>query len=205
MTLPRPIIAAAIAVLYAGTASLLAFAFFRRPEPMPWPVVAVAELPVLPLPEAIDDGFRAQVEKCLLPAAGAYGYDLRVTSGFRTAEEQDAVYRQGRTEDGHIVTEVEGGRSLHNFGLAVDLVDRRRGFRIDWERLGRIAAWCGLEQNDEGDQAHFAHRQGLTIEQLAVGYRPAPLALPCAALDARAADAGPLTRDELRDCGAPAF
>jgi len=169
------------------------------------PVVAIAQLPPAPFPTEIDANFLGQVEECLLPVAAAYGYTLRITSGYRSVEEQDQVFQQGRTENGHIVTEVAGGRSLHNFGLAVDVADRWRGYDVDWERLGRIGAYCGLEQNDEGDQAHFTHRGGLSIEELTFGYRPPPLELPCGLLAERAAVGERLTRQDLKDCGAPAF
>ncbi len=172
------------------------------------PPVSAAAAPVItppPLPTEINANFLAQVENCLLPVASAYGYTLRLTSGYRTVEEQDKVFQQGRTENGHIVTEVAGGRSLHNFGLAVDVVDRYRGYDIDWDRLGRIGAYCGLEQNDEGDQAHFTHRAGLTIEQLAAGERPPTLVLPCARLVRAAGSAETLTRADLEACGAPGF
>jgi peptidoglycan LD-endopeptidase CwlK len=50
------------------------------------------------------------------------GYGIRVTQGLRTWEEQDALYQQGRTTPGKIVTNAPPGHSYHNFGLAVDLV-----------------------------------------------------------------------------------
>lgn len=40
----------------------------------------------------------------------------------RTFAEQDALYAQGRTKPGSIVTYAKGGQSYHNFGLAVDIV-----------------------------------------------------------------------------------
>lgn len=197
--------AASAVLLIAMTIALLRVVEWRVAASVRPPVAVVAPLAPLPLPEEIDGNFLDQVETCLLPVAATQGYSLRLTSGYRSKEEQDAVFRQGRTQDGHIVTEVAGGRSLHNFGLAVDVVDQRRGYRIDWYRLGRIAAYCGLEQNDEGDQAHFMHRAGLSIEQLAVGYRPPRLQLPCPRMAERAAAGEPLTRQDLADCDAPAF
>src|ERR1700750_2571387 len=47
---------------------------------------------------------------------------LLVVSGLRTAQEQDALYAQGRTAPGHIVTNAKAGQSMHNYGLAVDVV-----------------------------------------------------------------------------------
>jgi len=49
-------------------------------------------------------------------------FDIEVTAGLRTWAEQDALYAQGRTTPGAIVTHAPGGFSWHNFGLAVDLV-----------------------------------------------------------------------------------
>lgn len=45
----------------------------------------------------------------------------------RTFAEQDALYAQGRTKPGKIVTNAKAGQSIHNYGLAVDfalLVDK---------------------------------------------------------------------------------
>lgn len=54
----------------------------------------------------------------LLAAQGTY---FRVAQGLRTYAEQDALYAQGRTIPGHIVTNAKGGYSNHNFGCAVDV------------------------------------------------------------------------------------
>jgi len=45
---------------------------------------------------------------------------IRVVQGLRTIEEQDALYAQGRTAPGKIVTKAKGGSSFHNYGLALD-------------------------------------------------------------------------------------
>src|SRR5947209_4113201 len=59
---------------------------------------------------------------------------IRVTQGLRTVEEQDALYAQGRTAPGKIVTNCPGGLSYHNFGLAVDCVPSLPGdsYIPDW-------------------------------------------------------------------------
>lgn len=46
---------------------------------------------------------------------------IRVIQGMRSIIYQDALYAQGRTRPGAIVTKAKGGSSLHNYGLAVDL------------------------------------------------------------------------------------
>jgi peptidoglycan L-alanyl-D-glutamate endopeptidase CwlK len=52
----------------------------------------------------------------------AEAIDIRVTQGLRTMEEQEALYAQGRTVAGAVVTNATAGTSWHNFGLAVDVV-----------------------------------------------------------------------------------
>lgn len=64
------------------------------------------------------------------------GIEIRVVQGLRTTAEQDALYAQGRTAPGKIVTNCRGGHSYHNFGLAVDCVPSTQGpdqpYNPDW-------------------------------------------------------------------------
>src|SRR5438105_4239472 len=65
------------------------------------------------------------------------GIVVRVTQGLRSWPQQDALYAQGRTTPGHVVTNAPGGTSWHNFGCAVDLVpdaalDASSNFIPDW-------------------------------------------------------------------------
>lgn len=43
-----------------------------------------------------------------------------ITQGYRTFEESDKLYAQGRTTSGEIVSNAKAGSSLHNYALAVD-------------------------------------------------------------------------------------
>jgi len=158
-----------------------------------------------PMPTDMDPNFLTQVNECFIPTAALYGYTLRISSGFRTIEEQDQIFEQGRTVDGHIVTEATGGKSIHNYGFAVDIVDRWREYDIDWEKLAKIGDYCGLEPSDEGDISHFEHRGGFATADFAVGKRPAPLVLPCVLMDERVKAGEPLTLKDLQNCGAPKF
>lgn len=45
---------------------------------------------------------------------------VRIVQGLRTKEEQDALYAQGRTKEGHIVTNAKFGQSYHCYGVAID-------------------------------------------------------------------------------------
>jgi len=46
----------------------------------------------------------------------------RIAYTLRTIDEQNALYAQGRTKPGKIVTNAKGGESFHNYGLAIDIV-----------------------------------------------------------------------------------
>lgn len=45
---------------------------------------------------------------------------IRIVQGFRTFPEQAALYAQGRTAPGSIVTNSKAGQSYHNYGTAID-------------------------------------------------------------------------------------
>lgn len=45
---------------------------------------------------------------------------IRIVQGLRTIEYQNELYAQGRTKPGKIVTKARGGKSYHNYGLAID-------------------------------------------------------------------------------------
>lgn len=78
------------------------------------------------------------------------GITVEVGQGLRTFIEQDALFAQGRTKPGIIVTRARGGQSNHNFGTAADLVPMVNG-KVDWKNLkpfmaiGAAAKAVGLE------------------------------------------------------------
>ena len=67
-------------------------------------------------------------------------YDFIVLYGHRTVAEQQALYAQGRTKPGQVVTKLDGvkKKSKHNHmpSLAVDIAP----YPIDWNDLGRFKA-----------------------------------------------------------------
>ncbi|OBS12527.1 peptidoglycan L-alanyl-D-glutamate endopeptidase [Elizabethkingia miricola] len=71
---------------------------------------------------------------------------VRIAQGLRTDQEQAALYAQGRTIPGKTVTNAKPGQSIHNYGLAVDIVliiDGRTASwdtKADWDKDG-IADW----------------------------------------------------------------
>lgn len=79
------------------------------------------------------------------------GFYIIVVQGLRTVEEQQALYDQGRTKPGKIVTNAPGGHSWHNMGLAVDCAPEDAEGAIDWnpdhpqwKTMERIGVSLGL-------------------------------------------------------------
>lgn len=69
---------------------------------------------------------RIRAAAAILAAQGTY---LCVIQGYRTWAQQNVDYAQGRTSTphGHIITDARGGQSMHNYGMAVDVVPYLRG------------------------------------------------------------------------------
>jgi peptidoglycan L-alanyl-D-glutamate endopeptidase CwlK len=79
-----------------------------------------------------------------------HGIKLRVTDWLRTFDEQNELYRSGRTKEGRILTYSKGGESWHNFGLAVDVVEIKDGLPLykinkNWLLIGKTAEDFGFE------------------------------------------------------------
>lgn len=110
------------------------------------------------------------------------GVELIFTSTVRDDEAQNALYAQGRTKPGKIVTNAKAGYSWHNYKLAFDVVPIRHGKPVWgtsgedgklWNRIGEIGEECGLEWAGRWktfkETAHFQYTQGLTLAQLRGG------------------------------------
>jgi len=113
-----------------------------------------------------------------IAAASAKGIDLLVTSTYRDAESQDALYAQGRTTPGNIVTRAKAGQSWHNWRCALDVVPLVNGKAIWddqalWKQVGEIGKSCGLEWAGDWktfkEYPHFQYTGGLTMAQLQQG------------------------------------
>ncbi len=91
---------------------------------------------------------------------------LRVTQALRTWQEQAALYAQGRSGTGSIVTNAEPGHSYHQYGLAVDVVPLGLDGQPDWnkshpawQRIIAVGKTLGLTEGAEfrsfPDYPHF--------------------------------------------------
>lgn len=120
--------------------------------------------------------------QAFIAACRAAGIDLLVTSTYRDAESQAALYAQGRTAPGKIVTNAKPGQSWHNWRCALDVVPLRNGKPVWsttgedgklWEQVGKLGESVGLEWAGRWksfrELAHFQNAQGLTLAQLQAG------------------------------------
>lgn len=99
---------------------------------------------------------------------------IRVVQGFRTFAEQDALYAQGRTKPGKIVTYSPAGASYHNWGIAVDFCPfTLDGFALDWHydfsKIRPLAQKYGMTMGldfPSPDSDHFENKYGYNWRDL---------------------------------------
>lgn len=130
--------------------------------------------------------------RALVQKSASNGIRIRVLSGLRTYAEQDALYAQGRSAPGKVVTNARGGHSNHNFGIAFDVGvfegAKYLGDSPKYKAVGVLAMELGLEWGGNWktivDQPHFQLRPdwagGLSEKQM------------LAELRARVADGAPV-------------
>lgn len=105
------------------------------------------------------------------------GIHIVLTQTYRTAVEQQALYDQGRTKAGPIVTHAPPGYSWHEFRRAYDVAiasfqgdaTPKNWYDGPWERVGALGEKCGLEWGGRWkhpDIPHFQHTGGRTLAEL---------------------------------------
>ena len=130
---------------------------------------------------SLDDLLPAVAERVrrFIKAADEAGIDLLVTSTYRDNVSQNALYAQGRTAPGKIVTNAKAGESIHNYRCAVDVVPIVAGKpRWDvkdevWQKIGALGKAQGLEWAGDWkrfkEYPHFQYTGGLNLAQLQQG------------------------------------
>lgn len=119
----------------------------------------------------------------LIKRAYKEGIYVQISSGFRSFADQNALYAQGRTKSGNVVTNARGGYSNHNFGLAIDyfLVSddgSKALWTVDdkWRRVAAIGKELGFSWGGDWksfpDYPHLEMIGGLSTAQLRAGSRP---------------------------------
>ncbi len=115
------------------------------------------------------------------------GIRILLTSGFRSASEQNALYAQGRTTPGNIVTNAKGTDSFHTWSIAVDFEPLdQQGNPIDDPRLYQIviatAKNLGFEAGADWpsfpDKRHLQFTQGHDLAYFKSGHKLVPLNAP---------------------------
>lgn len=104
---------------------------------------------------------------------------VRIAQGLRTFAEQDILYKQRPK-----VTNAKGGDSIHNYGLAIDIVlvidgktaswDVKKDFdkdaQSDWMEVVQVFKKAGYSWGGDWrtfkDMPHFEKTKGLTLQQI---------------------------------------
>ena len=121
---------------------------------------------------------KVRVEK-FIELCDEEGIDLLITSTYRDNESQEALYEQGRTRPGKIVTNAKSGESWHNYRCAIDIVPLVNGkpnwdgSDPIWKKIGELGEQAGLEWAGRWrsfkELAHFQYTGGLTLADLKAG------------------------------------
>jgi peptidoglycan LD-endopeptidase CwlK len=162
---------------------------FREKETKPSKATGIKQDQNVPLPTELHPIVKERSDQ-LVQQAAKKGIVVLITDGFRSVDEQNTIYEQGRTTEGNIVSNAKGGESYHNYGLAIDFAletpsgdviwdrqyDRNDNGKSDWSEVVKIAKSLGFEWGgdwkDFKDYPHFQMDFGLTIADLQNGQRP---------------------------------
>lgn len=106
------------------------------------------------------------------------GIDVAITSTYRSVDEQNALYAQGRTTDGHVITNAKGGQSIHNYRCAMDFCPMTNN-TLNWNdkslftKVGEIGESVGLEWGGRWasflDLPHLQYTLGHTWQEFEKG------------------------------------
>lgn len=92
------------------------------------------------------------------------GMDVFLTCTYRSPEEQDELYAQGRTKPGKKVTNAKAGQSKHNTGKAFDIAIKNEDGTLNWDtshehwrRAGEIGEDLGLTWGGSWKMRDYPH------------------------------------------------
>ncbi len=110
------------------------------------------------------------------------GIYVLFSDGYRSHAEQNALFAQGRTAPGQVITNARGGQSMHNYGLALDMfITNKTGTSASWpvselKKAAKIAKKVGFKWGGDWksfpDYPHIEMTGGLKIAQLQAGQKP---------------------------------
>ncbi|HEX8038967.1 MAG TPA: M15 family metallopeptidase [Chryseosolibacter sp.] len=151
-------------------------------------------LPMIADLRALHPYFRDKVT-ALIKVCKAAGIELAIVESYRTPAKQAEYYSMGRK-----YTNTPGGKSKHQYGLAVDVVPIVDSVAVWnnhrlWRKIGQAGERLGLRWGGRWhvtyDPGHFEWGGGLTRQALAAGNWPA--------IPASVADEYPTIGDELAE------
>ena len=104
---------------------------------------------------------------------------------YRSVEEQNDLYAQGRTVHGKIITNARGGSSYHQYRCAADIVPLRGGkilwnvfsspgvLEPEWQVMVDAARSLNIEWAGDWihfrEYNHFQYTQGISLKDFAAG------------------------------------
>ncbi|PLT28571.1 M15 family metallopeptidase [Peribacillus deserti] len=175
----------AVTLLVAAAVCLLiAYYYQQQPEEVSSPKISEKSLPSELNPIV------SEKKEEFISRAGKQGITIVITDGFRSIDQQNRLYEKGRSGSGSVVTNVRGGDSFHNFGLAFDYALKNTSGQViwdtqydgngngqpDWFEAAEIAKDLGFEWGGDWekfkDYPHLQMTFGLTINHLKRGERP---------------------------------
>ena len=126
----------------------------------------------------LDPAVRIKAE-AHVAACAKVGIDLLIYCTYRDFECQDALYAQGRTAPGKVVTNARAGESFHNWRCAYDCVPLLNG-KPAWGdtelylAVGKLGeqqglTWAGRWTGKLRETAHFQYSAGLSLADLRLG------------------------------------
>ncbi|GGG08367.1 M15 family metallopeptidase [Paenibacillus abyssi] len=168
--------------------AVMAAVIWRGIEALEWSIPESVIEPAPPVTELHPTVLAKKNE--LVAETRKIGITIMITDGFRSHEEQNIIYEQGRTAIGQIVTNARGGESYHNYGLAIDFAlrladgsviwdlehDGNGNGKSDWMEVVGIAKGLGFTWGGDWDRfPDYPHLQmdfGYSIRELQRGKRP---------------------------------
>lgn len=133
---------------------------------------------------ALDPVFRAKLDRVIERMEAEYGHKVTIVETVRSQTRQDALFEQGRSAPGQVVTWTRNSR--HADGLAADvMIDGGYDNAAAFERLQRIAHEEGLHTLGSRDAGHLELRVpqagGFTAKVSAVATQQPALRTPTSA------------------------
>ena len=120
-----------------------------------------------------DKAIQAYYRAVKATPAGVHPY---IDETYRSFEESDKLYQQGRTAPGPIVTKAKGGQSFHNYNLALDFhlqLNGKDSWVVDhnWMLVVNIFKAHGFTSGLDfpgsfKDAPHLEYKDGFTLAQL---------------------------------------